>query len=249
MDTKTALVIEPHNDDFVIGLGGTGLQLVESGWHVETCVLTDGRYGSKEMSPEKTKQVRENEKERESGVTGVNYIQLSYEDQSLQTKFEDSRRRDHVVNELTEIIGEIGPSVIAVPSSNEGHPDHRTTNRFAELLDDASNCDFGFVEYVVWEIPFFSPNDISVGEVYAVDVTNEFKRKTEAIACHESQLRVYEYIEMVDQFNSYLGHLYTDKVDGDFVELLHIPDRASLPASFFESLKGKIVTDKFHATG
>ena len=56
-----AVVVNPHDDDGAIALGGTLLRLIARGWKIKFLQLTDGRHGSNVMAPEETKRVRAGE--------------------------------------------------------------------------------------------------------------------------------------------------------------------------------------------
>lgn len=246
MSQNRALVLEPHNDDLVIGVGGTMIQLIRSGWEISSIVLTDGRYGSIELDPEQTKQERAKEKEREADSLGIDYTQLDYVDQDLPELYKTEAQKSGVLDELSIILDEFRPSVIFVPAANEGHPDHRATNSFARDLVDQYSDHLTVVEYVVWEIPFLSEVSMTGNEVLAVNIEDQFKEKRETIRLHESQLAVYDYDEMVFNFNRYLAHLYAQESNGEFVELLNIKDKSSDFSTFLNCIDAREVTGKFH---
>lgn len=246
MSEESAVVLEHHNDDFVIGMGGTGLQLLAAGWSLTSVVLTDGRLGSTEMSPERTKAVRSAEKEAEAAALGIDYESLGYGDRSLRSKQQTEGERSAVLRELEDVVDRVSPSVVFAPAANEGHPDHRATNAFAKLLTGERGRDVPLVEYPVWQIPFLSVETTSPETVLAVDIDGTIDRKCDAIRKHESQLRMYEYDRMARAFNSYVAHLYTREVDGAFAELLHAPNDGALPRSLRSSLPASDVTEKFH---
>jgi LmbE family N-acetylglucosaminyl deacetylase len=245
MTGKRALILEPHNDDLIIGMGGTGLQLLNAGWDFKSIVLTDGRFGSKGLDPERTKQVRKREKEREVNDTGIDYVEFDYEDQELKAIYDDKDRREEVLNKLRDVINDFEPSVIFAPAINEGHPDHRASNRFATKLVKQCSEEITFVEYIVWDIPFFSPTPHDSNIIVAVDISKQIDEKLDVIEYHRSQLEVYNYIGMVKNFNGYLSELYQQETNSEFVELLHFEDEY-LPSCISKDIDYTDVTSKFH---
>lgn len=247
MTPPSALVFEPHNDDFVIGIGGTGLQLLDAGWEITSVVLTDGRLGSIDLTPEETRRVRLAEKEREAEALGIDVVGLDYRDQSLASRYEDETRREEVLADLREVVETVDPAVVFVPASTEGHPDHRATNRFARDLFDDLPRDVAVVEYVIHEIPFLAPVSTTPNTVVAVDVERTFEEKLAAIRHHESQLEVFAYDDLVATFDEFLGHLYTHELTGSVAEVLHL-EHGEGPSRFFEDTDAVEVTDKFHGS-
>lgn len=242
-----AVIFEPHNDDFIIGMGGTGLQLLNAGWNIVSVVMTDGRFGSSELTPERTASIRIEEKEREVERLGVDWTNLKYRDQSLMSHSRTSEERGEIVTELVNLLERVDPALVFVPAPTEGHPDHRATHDLVTSALDREKFDVSVIEYVVWDVPFLAPVSTSPNEVLKVTIDSVFEEKLSTIRVHESQLREYPFDEMVTNFNSYLANLYHPEGGGDYVELLHIRERTASLSKVLDDIDAEDVTSKFHS--
>lgn len=248
MIKSNAVVFEPHNDDFVIGMGGTGIHLLNSGWSITSVVLTDGRLGSSDLDPESTARVRAREKNAETEMLGTDWIDLGLPDKSLSRRSETADERETITSEISDILSRVEPSVVFVPAPTEGHPDHRATHDFVTSVMEREQINVSLVEYVVWDVPFFSPISTESNRVFKIGIDTVFEEKVSAIRTHESQLREYPFDEMVANFGAYLSNLYYSEGDGEYAELLHLRESATSTADFLETVGAKDVTAKFHAS-
>lgn len=247
MSRDSAVVFEPHNDDFIIGMGATGIQLLNSGWDVVSVVMTDGRYGGTIDDPEQTADVRVTEKDQESDQLGTKWINIGHEDQSLAAISSDSDKRNELLSDISEIIRQLDPSIAFVPSPLDGHSDHRATYDLVTSVFEQNQHETTLVEYTVWDIPFFSPKAIDTNQILLVEIDETFHEKISAIRIHESQLQEYPYDDLVVNFNGYLANIYHPKCDAEHVELFHVPPDQHSATDFIDSVGAVDVTSKFHS--
>lgn len=247
MRSRQVVVFEPHNDDMIIGMGGTVLQLLADEWEVTSVVMADGRYGSTEMSPEETARVRAEEKKQEVKELGVSLHSLGLEDTTLPAAHEDEGTRTEVVSDILNEIGNLRDPVVFIPASTEGHPDHRATRRFALDAKEAVGDDWTVAEYLVWEVPFLCPIDVEVGIILRVDIDEQIEDKKACVRIHESQERERAYSEFAASFNRYLSKLYYEDGGPKFSEVINFPNVEDVPGSMADSLTCKDVTDWFHS--
>lgn len=243
---KTAVVFEPHNDDFVIGMGGTGLQLLRAGWEVHSVVLTDGRLGSSTLSPAETTRVRSQEKEREASRTGMHYVELGYPDQGLQAVLADPEASRDATERVADIVDEHAPAVVFAPAKSDSHPDHMAANEIVSGAIERGSRDRSFIEYTVWNVPFPSVGVPPKGRILLVDIDDTLERKLDLIRVHASQLEEYPYDEIATRFNEYLGHIYRPYAPPSYVELFHVGESQAIDSAFLEDTGAEDVTDKFH---
>lgn len=248
MAQNSAVVFEPHNDDFIIGMGATGIQLLNVGWNVVSVVMTDGRYGGLIDDPERTANTRVAEKEQESDRLGTKWIDIGYEDQSLATCSSDPDKRNELLSDLSAILRRFDPSIAFVTAPIDGHPDHRATRDLVTSAIEQSQCDTALIEYTVWDVPFFSPEVIDTNQVLLVEVDETFDEKISTIRVHESQLEEYPYDEMVINFNRYLENIYHPECEAEYVELFHVPTGRSAATDFIDSVGAIDVTSQFHTS-
>ena len=240
------VVFEPHNDDFIIGMGATGIQLLNSGWDIVSVVMTDGRYGGIIDDPEQTANIRVSEKNQESNQLGTEWINLDYEDQSLAATFSDPIKRNELLSDIRQIVRDLDPSIAFVSAPIEGHSDHRATHDIITSAFEQISCETTLIEYTVWNLPFFSPKSIDTNQIYLVEADPTFNKKVSTIQIHESQLEEYPYDEMAVNFNRYLENLYHPACEAEYVELFHIPNDQPPATGFIESVEAIDVTSRFH---
>lgn len=247
MPRRSAVVFEPHNDDFIIGMGATGVELLNAGWDIVSVVMTDGRYGGLIGDPEQTIKARVAEKNQESDHLGTEWINIGYEDQSLGKISADPSRRNKVLSDLSDILERFDPSVAFVTTPIDGHPDHRATHDLVTAAIEQSQCETAVMEYTVWDVPFLSPDTIDTNQMLLVEVDETFEEKVSTIRIHESQLKEYPYDNMVTNFNRYLENIYHQKCEAEFVEVFHVKRHQTTISDFIESVDAIDVTSVFHA--
>jgi LmbE family N-acetylglucosaminyl deacetylase len=246
MSRHSAVIFEPHNDDFIIGMGATGIQLLNLGWDIVSVVMTDGRYGGLIDDPEQTAKTRGAEKEQESNQLGTEWINIGYEDQSLAAISSDHGKRKELLSDLLDILHQVDPSIAFVTAPLDGHSDHRATYDLVTSAIEQSQCETGLIEYTVWDVPFFSPEIIDTNQILLVEVDDTFEEKISTIQIHESQLEEYPYDDMVRNFNRYLENIYHPRCQAEFVELFHVSNDKPVAADFIDAVGAIDVTSEFH---
>lgn len=238
---KHAVVFEPHNDDMVIGIGGTILQLLADDWNVKSIVLTDGRYGSTTLSPDETRRIRAREKSSEVERLGVDCAALNLEDSRLWSEYDENHEK--VLEMLDSHLPDVEELVAFLPAPSEGHPDHRATYAFVQDLKKATPKELKGVQFLVWEVPFLQTEVDMSGTITKVDISEQLEEKQACIRLHESQVAEWAYSEMAATFNEYIANLYYKRSEADAAELLSVQE--STP-ELYESLECVDVTDMFH---
>jgi len=174
------LAFGPHPDDIEIGLGGTVALHAARGDRVGLCDLTRGELGSN-GTPEE----REAEAEAARVVLGAAWrVNLRWPDGGITGA-------DAQVADIVRLVREARPRAVAIPYWDDRHPDHRAASdvlrqavfrgglRRFELPDAPES----------WRpdwICFYFIND-SGPVSFAVDVSDHYQRKRDALACHRSQ--------------------------------------------------------------
>ncbi|PSH00509.1 MAG: hypothetical protein BRC30_03160 [Nanohaloarchaea archaeon SW_7_46_7] len=204
-----ALFFEPHDDDLIIGAGGTVIQMLEQGWEVRTVQMTDCRHGSTEIDPEKLVKIRKEEKEEETEFLGIECSFLDFEDGSLQELAEENPEK--ALEEIKNHLHDFRPDVVFMPGLDEGHPDHRGTHLLVSQAVDETGLEVLKISYLVWQLPFLEGEN-RIEKVLEVEVGEEvYEEKLHGIQLHESQEVEGRYSEMAEHFNSYLGLLYSSR--------------------------------------
>ena len=176
------LVFGPHPDDIEIGLGGTVALHAARGDRVGLCDLTRGELGSNGTPDE-----REAEAEAARHVLGAAWrINLRWPDGGIAGT-------DAQIADIVRLVRQCRPRAVAIPYWDDRHPDHRAASdvlrravfrsalrRFEVAGDESQES---------WRpdwVCFYFIND-STEVSFAIDVSDHYQRKREALACHRSQ--------------------------------------------------------------
>jgi LmbE family N-acetylglucosaminyl deacetylase len=196
INAKSALVLAPHPDDDVFGLGGTLSILAKNRTNVSVAYFCDGALGDldgKERNPELI-EIRKKEAKKAGEILGFdNLTFFGYMDGKLSSG-------TSVVRALQDLIIKTKPDIIFVPSFLDNHPDHRATNA---ILINALNSSTTLTvkeiwSYEIWTVIF--PNRI-------VDITDNIELKKKAMGAHVSQLKSRGYDKAILGLNQYRAEI------------------------------------------
>ncbi len=168
-EEKNVVVLSPHPDDSVIGMGGTIKRLLDGGCSVKVVVVTTGERGSPEaMENESARkelaEIRREEERDASRFLGYESVALSFH----------SAEGEEVAERIREETA--GADIVFAPHENDGHHTHLDVTR--QLLSLPPEAE-------VWGYETWRP--ISDPDV-TVDISGEVEAKVEAIMCHRSQI-------------------------------------------------------------
>ena len=187
---KNILILAPHQDDDIIGCGGTLLKSSKSGADVHTIYLTDG------ASPKMT------------GKSRTQYINIrNQEAEKVWEKLNGSKptfmnlptRQDIDVNatiiQLRKLIIERNPDCVFVPHFLELPSDHkRTAYLFAEVLRTTPKLNI----QEVWSYQVTSMIAPNIG----IDITDVEQTKYDLMLLWESQNKMFNYAHRARGLNA-----------------------------------------------
>lgn len=181
------LVFGPHPDDIEIGLGGTVALHAARGDRVGLCDLTRGELGSN-GTPEQ----REAEAETARGVLGAAWrTNLRWPDGGITGS-------DAQIAEVVRLVRQSRPRAVAIPHWEDRHPDHRAACdvlRRAVFRSGLRRVHVpGSDSLESWRpdwVCFYFINDSSPVS-FAIDVSEHYQRKRDALACHRTQFTPVE---------------------------------------------------------
>jgi len=207
MEFQNALVLAPHPDDETFGMGGTIKKMTTAGSQVTVVFLADGSLGvSSEMLTEyknsenshltkNLADLRKNEAKRACEVLGVSEsIFWGYRDDKLAASHS-------AIKALEDLIGQIKPDIIFLPSFLDNHPDHRATNEI--FINATSGLSKELKNFEVWAYEVWTP--VIANRI--VDITLYTKTKEEAIGSYESQIRTRRYDKAIMALNQYRAEI------------------------------------------
>lgn len=184
------LVLAPHPDDEVLGVGGTIAKLAAQGDEVAVAVVT--RAGPPVFTPEVAETGRQ-EAAAAHAVLGVKDTRfLAFPAAGLDTV----PHRDLNAGLLEQFV-DVRPDVVYVPFGGDLHRDHR------EVFDAALVCArpsgpaspravyaYETLSETNWNAPYLAPG--FAPNVF-VDISAHLETKVEAMSCYASQLRPFPH--------------------------------------------------------
>lgn len=184
---KVALVIAPHPDDEVLGVGATIARLAEEGVAVDVAIVTKG---IPPLFTEESVAKARHEAAAAHAVLGVRHCHfLDLPAAQLDTV------PHHVVNRaIGGIVRDISPDVLFVPFPGDIHVDHQLVAASALV---AARPQGGYPREVYayetlsetnWNAPYLAP---SFTPNHFVDIAAFLAKKLDAMACYGSQVRTF----------------------------------------------------------
>lgn len=175
------LVFAPHNDDEVLGVGGTIRSHVKAGDEVTVCEVTSGPMY-------KTLQAEARNAHALLGVTESIFLNLPVSELADQLKTELNGR-------VCEVVKKVVPQVVYLPFIGDMHLDHRYVTEAALVaVRPINDCPvrkvymYETLSETGWNLPYgernFTPN-------VWVDITDGIDDKIAAMKCYESQIKDY----------------------------------------------------------
>ncbi|HMP42645.1 MAG TPA: PIG-L family deacetylase [Roseiflexaceae bacterium] len=221
-ERRVALVVVAHPDDAEFGCAGTVALWAREGWDVYYVVCTDAASGgpdeARDVGPAARHQITQTRKAEQRAAAAVLGLRdvffLDYPDGILQPTIELRR-------ELVRIMRRLQPTRVVCQSPMRSwephysigryHPDHLAAGEatIAALYPAAQNpWDFpellaeGLMPHKIRELFVMgAPN-----HNYAVDISETFDIKIEALRAHQSQL-AHWFDELVPRLRSWAGEI------------------------------------------
>jgi LmbE family N-acetylglucosaminyl deacetylase/glycosyltransferase involved in cell wall biosynthesis len=224
------LVLAPHPDDEVIACGGLVALHLREGRAVRIVVVTDGAAQGGDAA------LREEESRR--GVARLGEAELEF------LRVPDRGLDDRAATAIREQLLAFRPDLILVPSAVEIHPDHVALSRiFCELIqrDETLFADLAVARVAFYEVSQpLRPNTI-------VDITAVAEEKYAAIAEHQSQLAVRDYIAYARGLNAY--RTMTLPAGAKYAEAYQVVELPSLRTTAFSALQQRAGVANVEVTG
>lgn len=180
------VVVAPHNDDEILGVGGTMAKLVKQGHEVIVCEVTAGDLNDEMVRLQKKEAIASHE------MMGVktHFMDLPVVGlREMETKKLNSEFQKHLL--------ELQPDIVFIPHKGDMHIDHRMVIEAAMVAlrpvtfpDLKAIYAYETLSETEWNTP--SVDNAFIPTMY-VDITDEMDTKIEAMKCHASQLCEYPH--------------------------------------------------------
>lgn len=181
------LVFAPHNDDEVLGVGGTIAKYAKQGHDVYVCEVT-----SKLDNMEITNSIRAEAIEAHSilGVKDTLFLDLPVVDlKETPTRVKNKK--------FVDVVQRLKPEIVFIPHYGDIHVDHYETASAAMVaVRPLENTQLKAVyayetlSETEWNIP--NTSNAFIPNVWS-DITETFQAKLEAMRCFKSQLHTFPH--------------------------------------------------------
>ncbi len=197
------LVISPHPDDDVIGMGGTIARMVSQGTRVSVLYVAPGARATRtfEISDGGMAELRESEAAKAAGLLGVSafrFLRLEYPGEAEARPQWDRAVR----NAIAHTIDAVAPREIYAPHPEESHRTHAAAAMAVlSVLREKARPGLTAYGYEIWT-PIQKPDRFE-------DVTPFEDLKRRGIRAHESQVRDKAYEDGIMGLNRYRAVFYS----------------------------------------
>lgn len=172
------LAIAAHRDDTEIICGGTIIRMIDLGYKAGILDLTAGESGSRGDA-----QTREKEADCAAKVMKLSFRHnLNLPDAGLFLTQENALS-------AADIIRKTKPEMIIIPYGIQRHPDHTTAGEIgyrACFLAGLGKMPLDGKPHRPRKI-YYSCSFLEVKPTFVVDISDQFERKRETVACYKSQ--------------------------------------------------------------
>ena len=204
---KNILIISPHPDDDVIGMGGTIAVKAKEGCSFTIVYVTNGG-GSiktedyKALSKDELIKLRKEEAEKSllpllDDTSKARQIFLDLESSVLFSTPELYTR------ELNKLLKETNYDETYIPYFKDKHPTHRAVADLSEETIKDGGYKTSLYAYETWDALPFGEDTI------AVDISAYYKNKLSAVSCHKSQCSITPFDEGIVAKNRYNAVFYS----------------------------------------
>ncbi len=181
------LVFAPHNDDEVLGVGGTIAKYAKQGHEVFVCEVTSWLENAESTNAIKQEALKAHEL---LGVKDTIFLDMPV----VYLK----ETATHIKNQkFSEVVNEIKPNIAFIPHVGDMHVDHGETAQAAMVaLRPMGNPQLNAIytyetlSETEWNIP--STTNAFIPNVWS-DISESYERKIEAMKCFSSQLRPFPH--------------------------------------------------------
>jgi LmbE family N-acetylglucosaminyl deacetylase len=182
MPTESILVFSAHNDDQIIGAGGTLAKYAKEGKEITVFIFSFGESSHPHFHKEEIIKTRVRELIVADEVLNIKRsYHLGLKEGDFFNDFTKKKRTESIIR----IIKEKNPEKIFTHSMDDPHPDHKAVNNIILSILKESNYKGEIYTFDVWN-PFNLRNRNLPKLV--VDITDTFQAKVKALRCHDSQV-------------------------------------------------------------
>lgn len=181
MEKETVIFFAAHNDDHVIGGGGTIAKYAKEGKRVIAVIFAYGEKTHPWLKEKVVIKMRVSESQKADKILGSAknfYLGLK------EGMFSEEIKKKKVEKKIMRIIRIMKPEKIFTHSPDDPHPDHRAVYSAIDSIIKKTNLKCDMYAFDIW-------NPLNIRKrnspKLVVDVTKTFQLKIKAFKLHESQ--------------------------------------------------------------
>jgi LmbE family N-acetylglucosaminyl deacetylase len=184
--SERVLVFAPHNDDEVLGAGGTIAKLAKQGAEIMICEVTSG------TNPERVERIKSEARRAHAllGAAHTVFLELPVVRLTEHPRIEINAR-------MCEVVKDFRPTIAFIPHMGDMHTDHRVTADAAmvalrpyEAKGLHSIYVYETLSETEWNIP--SAANAFIPNAWC-DISDELATKLDAMRCYETQLNDFPH--------------------------------------------------------
>ena len=175
------MVFCAHNDDNIVGAGGTIAKYAKEGIRVITIIFSYGEMSHPHLRDSVIIGMRVKESQRAQNILGedkIIYLGLK------EGQFADDAKNMNIHSKIKKLIKKYKPVKIFNHSIDDLHPDHLAVYNIMNRIFDDINYKGEVYSFDVWNPVNFRKRD---SPKLVVDITGTFKKKVNAFKAHKSQ--------------------------------------------------------------
>jgi LmbE family N-acetylglucosaminyl deacetylase len=184
-EEDTVLVLCAHNDDQIIGVGGTLAKYAKQGKHIITVVFSYGERSHPHFKKDIVIKQRVKESLNANKILCEENCEIYYLG-LRETKFEEEIKKKKLSKRIKNILKKSSPSKIFTHSIDDPHPDHKAVYNFVLDLIKKVNYKGDVYSFNVWNL-FINIRKRNQPKL-VVDISDTFKIKLQAFRKHKSQV-------------------------------------------------------------
>lgn len=188
---KRILVFAPHNDDEIIGCGGTLIKHKRENYQIYITYITKDDLNNKK---------REKESKKVCKLISANPIFLNLQERLVEYNKETLKK-------FVKTIRKVKPYVIYSPHLKDGDHDHVKTGEIVQEASWIANSNFkknwGRKKSKVKKLRYYEVWSPLINYNLVVNITRFINKKIRALRCYKSQLSYMRYDRAIKGLNVY----------------------------------------------
>ncbi len=180
-ENECVMLFCAHNDDNIVGAGGSIAKYANEGKRVITVIFSYGEMSHPHLKQKVIIETRVEESHRAQNILGEEkVIYLGLKEGSLLSE----AREKKIYLKIQKLISEYSPSKIFTHSIDDPHPDHQAVYRIVDSILEDISYSGDVYSYDVWTLVNIRKRN---APKLVVDITKTFKQKVRAFRVHKSQ--------------------------------------------------------------